>query len=173
MLEYVKGIFDIARHAEVAGMIGIVPFEVDATEAFAFPVNVNFQVMVAEALDQVVSMLFADVFDAKVIHNEAEADWVPLVAPKARSVSYGRVTIVAQEVDELLFGEYARLWKAIHAAVYFGIDFAFVDNGVTIVKVNDFWQDEVYWDEHTFIVVHRCPKIIVLDVKAQPTGTWS
>ena len=65
MLEYVKGIFDIARHAEVTGMIGIVPFEVDATEAFAFPVNVNFQVMVAEALDQVVSMLFADVFDAK------------------------------------------------------------------------------------------------------------
>ena len=108
-----------------------------------------------------------------LIHNEAEADWVPLVAPKARSVSYGGVTIVAQEVDELLFGEYARLWKAIHAAVYFGIDFAFVDNGVTIVKVNDFWQDEVYWDEHTFIVVHRCPKIIVLDVKAQPAGTWS
>ena len=36
------------------------------------------------------------------------------------------VTIVAQEADELLFSEYARLWKAIHAAVYFGIDFAFV-----------------------------------------------
>ena len=173
MWEFVKGIFDIAGHAEVTGMIGIVPCEVDATEAFAFPVNVNFLIMVAEALYQMVGMLFADTFDAKVIHDEAEADWVPLVVPKAESVSYGGVTIAAQEVDELLFGEYARLWKAIHATVYFSVDFAFVDDGAKIVKVDDFQQDEVDWDEHIFIVIHRCPKIIVLDVKAQPMGTWS
>ena len=79
MLEFVKGIFDIARHGEVAGMIGIVPFEVDTTETFAFPVNVNFLIMVVEALDQMVGMLFANVFDAEVIHDEAEADWVPLL----------------------------------------------------------------------------------------------
>ena len=89
MLELVKGIFDVARHAEVTGMIGIVPFEVDAAEAFAFPVNVNFLIMVAEALDQMVVMLFADVFDTKVIHDKAEADWAPLVMPNARSVLYG------------------------------------------------------------------------------------
>ena len=70
MLEFVKGVFDVARHAEVTGMIGIVPFEVEAEEVFAFPVNVNFLIMVAEALDQMVSMLFANVFDAEVIHNE-------------------------------------------------------------------------------------------------------
>ena len=153
--------------------MGIVPFEVDATEAFAFPVNVNLLIMLAEALNQMVGMLFANVFDAKVIDNKAEADWVPLVAPKARTVSYGGVTIVAQEIDELLFGKYARLWKAIHAMVYFSIDFAFVGNCVKIVKVDDFQQDEVDWDEHILVVVHRCPKIIVLDIKAQPTGTWS
>ena len=173
MLEFVKGVFDVARHAEVTGMIGIVPFEVDAEEVFAFPVNVNFLIMVAEALDQMVSMLFANVFDAEVIHNEEEADWVPLVVPKAGSVSYGGVTIVAQEADELIFGEYARLWKAVHAMAYFSVDFAFVDDGVKIVRVKYFQWDEVDWDEHIFIVVHRCPKIIVLDVKAQPTGTWS
>ena len=50
MLEVVKGIFDVAGHAAVAGMIGIVPFEVGAAEVFAFPVNVNFLIMVAEAL---------------------------------------------------------------------------------------------------------------------------
>ena len=172
MLEFVMGIFDVAGHAEVAGMIGIVPFEVDAAEAFAFPVNVNFLIMGAEALDQMEGMLFADVFDTEVIHDEAEADRAPLVAPKARSVSYGGVT-VAQEAHELLFSKYARLWKAIHATAYFSIDFAFVGDCVKIVKVNDFWQDEVDWDEYIFIVVHRCPKIIVLDVKAQPTGTWS
>ena len=61
--------------------MGSVPFEVDATEAFAFPVNVNLLIMVAEALDQMVGMLFANVFDAEVINDEGEADWVPLVAP--------------------------------------------------------------------------------------------
>ena len=172
MLEFVKGIFDVARHAEVTGMIGIVPFEVDTTKVFAFPVNVNFLIMVVEALDQMVSMLFADVFDAEVIHDEA-ADWVPLVVPKAGGVSYRGVTIAAQEPDELLFAKYARLWKAIHDTAYFGVDFAFVDDGAKIVKVEDFWQDQVDWDEHIFVVVHRCPKIIVLDVEAQPTGTWS
>ena len=173
MLEFVKGIFDVARLAEVTDTIGIVPFEVDAAEAFAFPVNVNFLIMVVKALDQMVGMLFVNVFDTKVIHNEAEADWVPLVVPKAGSVSYRGVSIAAQEADELLFGEYARLWKAIHAVVYFGVEFAFVYDGAKIVKVNDFQWDEVDWDEHIFIVVHRCPKIIVLDVKAQPMGTWS
>ena len=74
MLEFVKGIFDIARHAEVTGMMGIVPFEVDATEAFAFPVNVNLLIMVTEVLDQMVGMLFANVFDTEVIDNKAEAD---------------------------------------------------------------------------------------------------
>ena len=62
MLEFVKGVFDVAGHAEVTGMIGIVPFKVDTTEAFAFPVNVNFLIMVVEALDQMVGMLFANVF---------------------------------------------------------------------------------------------------------------
>ena len=90
-----------------------------------------------------VGMLFANVFDGEVIDNKAEADWVPLVAPKARSVLYGGVTIVAQETDELLFGKYARLWKAIHAVAYFNIDFAFVGNFVKIVKINDFQRDEV------------------------------
>ena len=89
MLEFVKGVFDIAGHAEVTGMIGIVPCEVDTAEAFAFPVYVNFLIMVVEALDQIIDMLFADLFDVEVIHVEAEADWESLVVPKARSVSYG------------------------------------------------------------------------------------
>ena len=62
---------------------------------------------------------------------------------KGRSVSYRGVTIVAQETDELLFGMYARLSKVIHAAAYFKIDFAFVGNFVKIVKIDDFWRDEV------------------------------
>ena len=76
-------------------------------------------------------------------------------------------------MDELIFSEYARLWKALHAAAYFSVDFAFVDDGAKIVKVDDLQQDEVDWDEYIFIVVHRCPKIIVLDIKAQPMGIWS
>ena len=102
----------------------IVPFEVDAVEAFVFPVNVDFLIMITEAQAQMVGMLFANVFDAEVIHNKTEADWAPLVAPKAGSVLYGGVTIGAHEADKLLLGKYARLWKAVHTVAYFSIDFA-------------------------------------------------
>ena len=46
MLEFVKGIFDVAGHAEVTGTMVIVPFEVEVKEVFAFPVNVNLLIMV-------------------------------------------------------------------------------------------------------------------------------
>ena len=120
MLEFVKGVFDVARLAEVTDTIGIVPFEVDAAEAFAFPVNVNFLIMVVEALDQMVGMLFVNVFDAKVIHNETEADWVPLVVPKAGSVSYRGVTIAAQEAMSCFsvsMPDYGRPYMPWHISV--------------------------------------------------------
>ena len=47
---------DVAWHTEIACVIDIIPVELDATEAFAGPVDVDFFVMVAEALDEVVGM---------------------------------------------------------------------------------------------------------------------
>ena len=65
MLKLVEGVVDVAGHTEIACAIEIIPVEVDATEAFAGPVDVDFFVMVAEALDEVVSMFSAHIFYAK------------------------------------------------------------------------------------------------------------
>ena len=53
----------------------------DATEEFAGPVDFDFLVMVVEALDEVVGMFFANYFDAKIVDDQAEGDWSPLMAP--------------------------------------------------------------------------------------------
>ena len=74
---------DVAGHAERACVLVIIPVQVDTTESFAIPIDVNLLLMVAEALDEMVGMFFADVFDAKVVHDEAKTDGAPFVAPEA------------------------------------------------------------------------------------------
>ena len=73
----------MAGHAERACAFIIIPVQVDTTELFAIPIDVNFLVVVAEALDEMVVMVFADVFDTKVINDETKTDGAPYVASEA------------------------------------------------------------------------------------------
>ena len=86
---------DVAGHTEIACAIDIIPVEVDATEAFASPVDVDFFVMVAEALDEVVGMFSANVFYAKIVDDEAECDQSPLMAPKSGCVGNWGIAVFA------------------------------------------------------------------------------
>ena len=95
MLKLVEGVVDVAGHTEIACAIEIIPVEVDATEAFAGPVDVDFFVMVAEALDEVVSMFSAHIIYAKIVDDEAECDRSPLMAPQSRCVGDRGIAILA------------------------------------------------------------------------------
>ena len=57
--------------------------------------------MVAEALDEMVGMFFADVFDTEVINDETKTEGAPCVAPEAWGVAYRCVAIAAEETDQL------------------------------------------------------------------------
>ena len=65
---------------QTAGAVGVVPGEVDTRESGARPVLGEF-ILLEEDVAKVVGMAFANIFDAKVIENEAEEDWAPFVAP--------------------------------------------------------------------------------------------
>ena len=117
---------DVAGHTEITGAMCIIPCEVNATEAFVGPVNVDIFVMVAEALDEVVSMLFANVFYAKIVDDEAECDRAPLMTPKPRCVGNRCIAVFAQELDKLFFGEDSCLGETVHTAANFHVDFTFV-----------------------------------------------
>ena len=136
--------------------VGHNPSPSDTTESFAIPIDVDLLVMVAEALDEMVGMFFADVFDAKVVHDEAKTDWTPFVAPEAGCVADRCVAIGAKETGQLLFGEDAGVRKTIHAASHLDVDSSIVDKVLEFVVHDDFFGDGVGRDEHVLVIIHWC-----------------
>ena len=60
---------DVSRHGYVNVPHFVVPIECYATIEVAFPIFGEFLFALLEACDEVISVLFPDVFDAEVIHN--------------------------------------------------------------------------------------------------------
>ena len=164
VLELVKGFDDVAGHAERACVLVIVPVQVDPTESFAIPINVDLLVMVAEALDEMVGMFFANVFYAKIIYNEAKTDRAPSVAPESWCVADRCVGIGVEETGQLLFREDPGLRETIHAASDFDVDSSIVDKVLEFVVGDDFVGDGSDRDEHVLIVIHWCAEIVIFDI---------
>ena len=119
-----------------------------------------------------VSVFFPDVFDTEVINNETKTYGAPCVMPEAWGVAYRCVAIVTKETDQLFFGQDAGLGKTVHSAMYLHVYFAVVDNVSEVVVHDDFLGDGGDGDEHVFVIIHWCAKIVVFNVQAEPTSTW-
>ena len=59
-------LFDVIAHCEATGELFVISFKINASKKFAFPVHYNF-VVFPEYQSEVISMLFADVFDSEII----------------------------------------------------------------------------------------------------------
>ena len=86
---------------QAAGAVCVVPGEFDAGKSGAGPVLGEF-IVLEEDVAKVVGMAFANIFDAKVIDNESEEDWAPLVAPYARAGGELIVTCLVEAWPEEL-----------------------------------------------------------------------
>ena len=91
-----------------------------------------------------------------------------------RGVVYSCIAIAAEEMDQLFFGKDAGLRKTIHSVAYLHIYFSIVDNVSEFVLRDDFLGDGVDGDEHVFVIIHWCAKIVVFNIhdQAEPTSTW-
>jgi hypothetical protein len=81
MFELDEQIVNVSGHAESAAPARIIPFDGDACQFDASHVELHTMEFLEE-LQEVVEMLNANVFDTKVIHNEAELKRMPFVAPE-------------------------------------------------------------------------------------------
>ena len=86
------------------------------------------------------------------------------MAPQSRCVGDRGIAILAEKMDKLCFGKDSRLGETVHASANFNVDFAFVNNVVQIIMVDDFLWDLVEGDEHVFVVGHGGAKVVVFDV---------
>ena len=78
---------EIFGHGDVTGMCGVVPIDGESTEEGTSPVDGD-GVEFLEGLDEVVSVLFSDVLDKKVIYNEGEKYGFGVVLPQRRGSGY-------------------------------------------------------------------------------------
>ena len=80
MLEFEKGCLEIFWHGDVAGACRLVPVNGESVEEVTGPVygdGVEF----LEGLDEMVSVLFADILDSKVVNDEGEKNGLGVVLP--------------------------------------------------------------------------------------------
>ena len=71
---------NIFIHCEMASMLHIVPGRVDTGVERTVPV-LGDGVVLEESIAQVVGMMVANVFDAKIVNSDGEHDGAPLVSP--------------------------------------------------------------------------------------------
>jgi len=74
-------ISDVAFNGETACAFGVIPCKVDADVFLACPVFCDGIVMLENSLE-VLGVVFANIFNTKVIDNEEECDGASLVSPQ-------------------------------------------------------------------------------------------
>ncbi len=84
MLELEKQVVDIPGHAEATPFASIIPFDRDASKFVSSHIDLHPMVFLEKGNEEV-EMFNADVFDTEIIHDEAELERPPFVAPKPRS----------------------------------------------------------------------------------------
>ncbi len=80
MLELDEQGFDVSFHADAAALTSIVPLDIDASKLVPSYVKLNSMIFF-EKIQEVVEVFDPNIFDTKVIHNEAELNGAPFVAP--------------------------------------------------------------------------------------------
>ena len=105
---------EICGCGDVTGVCGVVPFDIESTEEGTSPVNGD-GVEFLDGLDDVVGVLFSDILDAKVVHNEGEKYGFGVVLPQLRGSGYRGKTELGEVSFESVVGNAAGLLEARHA----------------------------------------------------------
>ena len=110
-------------------------------------------------------VFFSDVFDAKVIDDEAEGDGARCVLEEAWDALGLDVAMSGKVGNKLVVGNAAGLGKAIHAFSDFNVDKALVVGKFEeVVLVNDGLGNDFERDAHVFIAFHIVVEEEVFDV---------
>ena len=104
VFEAAEDVRDASRHGQVDCAIFVVPFDGDAAAKVSGPVG-RQGVVFSEGCFQVEGVFFAHTFNSKIVHNEGERDWSPLMLPQAMCVFGWMVTMFGEAFGEQLIGK--------------------------------------------------------------------
>ena len=80
MIPFEAEIGNVVFHGEAAGVISLIPLEVDSGIQIALPIYGDVVVFL-EGIAKVLGMPFTNIFSTKVVHNEFDEDRTPVVTP--------------------------------------------------------------------------------------------
>jgi len=83
MFKLNEQVFDVTWHTNATATICIVPFDINTRKLISSHVELD-PVEFLENVQEVVEVFDSNIFYAKVIHDEAELDRTPFVAPETR-----------------------------------------------------------------------------------------
>jgi len=118
----------------------------------------------SENVQKVVEVFYSNVFYAKVIHDEAELDRTPFVAPETRGGFNFIIAFSEKAGSEEIVGKDAGLGKAIAAAANFEVDPAIAVCTCKLVFLNEFIWDVGDFNADIFRIGHWGVKVEVLEV---------
>ena len=163
---------DVVVHRQAAGAFVVVPGEVDAGVEVAFLVDGDF-IVFAEGVEEVIGVAFAYVFDPKIIHDEGEDYWAPLVPPEPGSHGTLIVVVVLETLFKEFVGEAAGLGKAVDAVADLEVDPSVVDEVIEIIFVDEVLRDVGEPDLAVLGIIERRCEVVVSDVVAYESGAFA
>lgn len=172
MLEAVKGSFNVARHGDIAGSINVVPFESETKVFGTSPID-GHAILITECGKEVVSMLFTNSFDTKIVDNKGEKDGASFVSPETGGVTGRFVSILSEVLDKAFVRNLSGLGETVHAFADFNEDMSIVDKAGQLVLFHDASRNGPDGDAHVFVMVHWSVEIEVGDIDAAVGGIIS
>src|SRR5210317_1720514 len=92
----------------------IIPIKGESEVSFSLPICCTVIVFL-NYFDQMFCMLFAYIFDAKIVDDKSETDRTPIMRPESRSVFALVVSMCIQTFLKEFLGQNATLWQAVHS----------------------------------------------------------
>ena len=86
---------DIAGHRQMDHPAGVIPLYGESAISLPFPIC-QALIIFSYCLQQVLRMLFADIFNAKVVHDEAETNRASVVFPQSRGCGALAIAMLGQ-----------------------------------------------------------------------------
>ena len=119
-------------------------------------------------------MLFSNIFDAKIVHGEAETNRASVMCPQSRGCGALAIAMLCQALFQQLLGNDTGLWQAVHSLSYFAVDGS-VRSGkfAELVMIDNVFGHICESEAHVFVASHRGVQIKILDVHCHESRVLS
>ncbi len=130
----------------------------------AFSINVHLVVLL-EYAGEMFDVFLVDVLHSKVVDNEGEADWVPILTPISWCDLALSVPCLVEALGEEVLSNNADLREAIHPALHYAENVAACDRFVMeSVFIDDVLGEQFQFHSEVLVPVHGSHEVEVLGV---------